>query len=78
MAERNVSLAADVDEEILNLAQSIYESFYEGKKVDWDDFLYRMDGSTLENGDILDLDASLVSPAIMKIKTHVRQLAKQV
>lgn len=77
LAYRQLTLAGDVDEEILDLAKMVYEGFYDGKKIDWDDFLDRMDGSTLANGDVLDLGDSMLSPAVIKIKTHVRQLEKQ-
>lgn len=77
MAHRQVTLAGEVDEEILGIATKVYESFYEGKKIDWDDFLNRMDGSALENGDELDLGDSMLSPAVIKIKTHIRQLERQ-
>lgn len=77
MAERQVTLAADVDDEILAIATLVYEGFYEGKRIDWDDFLDRMDGRTLDNGDVLDLGESMLSPAVIKIKTHIRQLERQ-
>ena len=77
MADRQLTLASDVDEEILDLAKNLYEGFYEGKKIDWDDFLDRMDGATLENGDVVDLGDSMLSPAVIKLKTYVRQLEKQ-
>lgn len=77
MAERQVTLAGDVDDEILDLAKMVYEGFYEGKRIDWDDFLNRMDGASLENGDVIDLGDSMLSPAVIKIKTHVRQLERQ-
>lgn len=74
---RTVSQAGEVDEEILELATSIHDSFYSQGEIDWHDFLDRMDGTVLKDGKALDLDGNLNSPAIVKIKTHVRLLRKE-
>lgn len=64
--------ADQVTEEILKLFYDVVDGWYQTGRIDWDDLLDRVDGAELEDGTILDLGNSMVSPAIVKIKKHVR------
>lgn len=68
-----VTAADDVTEEILKAAESIFDGWYANEpRIDWEDFLDRLDGIPLDNGTQLDLDGNLMSPAIQKIQKHIR------
>lgn len=68
-----VTAADDVTEEILKAAESIFDGWYANEpRIDWEDFVDRLDGIPLDNGTQLDLDGNLMSPAIQKIQKHIR------
>lgn len=65
--------AADVTAEMLTLAEFIFDGWFaDGNSIDWVDFLDRMDGRTLDDDSTLDLGPAASSPAVEKIKRHVR------
>ena len=73
-AEHLIIEADQVTAEILQLAYSIVDGWYsDGTRIDWEDFLYRMDSSELDDGSRIDLGNSMLSPAIRKIKSEVRK-----
>jgi hypothetical protein len=71
--------AADVTGEILGLAERIFDGWFaDGReRIDWHDFLDRLDGATLDDESTLDLGTDLSSPAIVKIKAHVREYRRE-
>ena len=70
-----VTEAAQVTEEILDIAQDTEEGWFgDSARIDWEDFIDRMDGTDLKDGTRLDLGDQIDSPAIRKIKRHVRTL----
>lgn len=72
-----VTEASQVTEEILAAAEEVYNGWYtNGTKIDWEEFIDRIDGSPLDDGTTLDLGDSPLSPAINKIKQHVQAYAK--
>lgn len=64
--------AEDVTPEILEAAESIVNGWYADGRVDWQDFIDRLDGTPLDDGTRLNLGDTMTSPAIRKIKAHVR------
>jgi hypothetical protein len=69
-----VTSSDDVTFEILEAAQDIYDGWYNDVSViDWEDFIDRLDGTSLEDGTKLDLGDDLLSPAIKSIKRHIRK-----
>lgn len=69
--------AADVTPEILSAAESIFDGWFADEaRINWVDFLDRLDGIPLTDNSLLDLGDSAVSPAIMAIKRHVKAYAK--
>lgn len=68
--------AEDVTDEVLEAVDSIHDGWYSSGRIDWQDFLERMEGVTVAGGRI-DLGNDTASPAIAAIKAHVRQLRKQ-
>lgn len=73
----SVTTAEQVTEEIKKAAEDIYDGWYANEpRIDWDDFLDRLDGVPLEDGTQLDLGNSVVSPAVKKIKTHINAYKK--
>jgi hypothetical protein len=72
-----IRTAADVTPEILDLAEHIEAGWWSGDaRIDWGEFVDRMDGARLKDGTRLDVGADLDSPAIRKIKKHIRDLRK--
>lgn len=68
-----ITEAADITDEILTAAEEISNGWYEDRRIDWDDFIDRLDGMELEDGTRLDLGTNMLSPAIEKIKAHIRK-----
>lgn len=69
--------ADEVTEEIMELAYGVVDGWYQTGRIDWEDFLDRFDGAELSDGTILDLGEDMVSPAIKKIKSYVRDYRRQ-
>ncbi len=67
---RTVATAEDADS-IREDIESVHDGCYAEGPIDWDDFLYRLEGSAYDLGD------SLLSPAIRRIKAIVRELRRQ-
>ena len=53
--------------EILEAAESIYDGWYADTRIDWDDFLDRLESYTG-----VDLGSDLLSPTIKAIQKHIR------
>ena len=72
----DVIAADDVTPEILEIVDSIVSGWfnYDGP-VDWDNFWDRLEGYDV-GGKMINLGDSLNSPAMRKIKTHVRIIRK--
>jgi hypothetical protein len=72
----DVIAAADVTPEVLEIVDSIVSGWfnYDGP-VDWDNFWDRLEGCDVE-GKMINLGSSLNSPAMRRIKTHVRIIRK--
>ncbi len=69
---KEIQSAADVDSELLEMAESVYDGWYSEGRIDWEDFIDRLDESICQDGRVIDLGDSLDSPAIRKIKAHIR------
>ncbi len=69
--------AADVTDEIIQLAWSIADGWYQGRTIDWGDLLDRLDQAELSDGTVLELGEDMLSPAIMKIKLEVRKMRRE-
>lgn len=68
---------ADITDEIIEIAQSVYAGWYgDGQRIDWEDLIDRVDGAELSDGTRLDLGNSMDSPAIKKIKREIRAYGK--
>lgn len=69
--------AEDVPEELLDRAVDVADSWYGDGRIDWVDVLDRLDGFEASDGTCLDLGDNLTSPAIRKIKSHVRRIRRE-
>ena len=70
----------DVSEEVLRVAEDIFDGWFsDAARIDWQDFLDRMDGTHLDGhgGRELDLGDQADSPAIRKIKAHVNRIRRE-
>lgn len=67
-----VTRADQLTKEILDAVESIHDGWYPEGRIDWEDFLDRLDGIPLEDGSTLDLGDNMLSEAIVAIKNHVR------
>lgn len=62
-----------IDEQsLLSAAEDIYDGWYVNQRIDWDDFLYR-----LEHHADVDLGPDTESPLIRRIKRHINQYRKE-
>lgn len=69
--------AADVTDEIIAMAQDIYSGWFgDGQRLDWGDFLDRLDGAELADGSRLDLGDTMDSAAIKKIQREIRDFSR--
>ena len=62
--------------EVLEIAESVYDGWFADSAIDWDDFIERMEGMPLADGRALDFGSSMLSPAIVKIRKHIRAYSK--
>lgn len=67
--------ADEVTPEILEVAETTDE-WYSDQPIEWEDFIDRMDGTILRDGTVLDMGPTIDSPAIRKIKRHIRDLRR--
>lgn len=68
-----VIASEDVTPEILAVVEGIVDGWYPTGRIDYQDLLDRVERTTLDNGTWLDLGGDMLSPAIKRIKAHVRK-----
>jgi hypothetical protein len=69
--------STDVTSEVFTAAEIVYDGWFADKpKIDWFDFIDRLDSTPLEDGTILDLGDDMFSTAIQAIIQHVRNYKK--
>lgn len=66
----------DVTAEVLEVVEDIHDGWYSEGRIDWEDFLERVDGTPLDehDGREIDLGGDPDSPAIRAIKRHIRNI----
>lgn len=72
--------AAHVTQEVLDAAEEIYDGWFaDASSIDWDDLLDRLEGTHLDEheGRKIDLGPQNDSPAIRRIKRHIRAIRRQ-
>lgn len=71
--------AKDVTQEILDMAWSVIEGWYNSgdDRIDWDDVWDRLDGSSLDDGTFLDLGDQEDTPAMRKIQREMRKIINE-
>jgi hypothetical protein len=74
-----VTKAEEVTPDILEAAESIFDGWYADEaRIDWTDLLDRLEGAEyVDLGGRLDLGDSMSSPAVLKIKAHIRAYREQ-
>lgn len=74
---KSIETATDVTAEILEMTEGIHDGWFDNDSViDWDHFIDRLDGRRLDNGLYIDMGDNMGSPAINKIKRHIRNYRK--
>lgn len=70
--EKPLIAAADVTEEILLMAEDVHDGWYaDERNIDWEGFIDR-----LERHSERDWGSQMDSPAINKVKRHIREIRK--
>lgn len=69
-------LTEDDVTEVMKAAEEVYDGWFADVQIDWENFIDRLDGMTLESGQVLDMGTSMDSPLIRKIKAHIRSYRK--
>ena len=75
-----ITTREDVTEEILQVAEDILDGWFSDvTRIDWDDFLDRLDGTHLDGHENRELDLGYEqdSPAIRKIKAHINRIRRE-
>ena len=70
----DVVAAADVTDEIVDLAETYAEGFSPDGRVDWEGVIDRMDGAELRDGTVIAFGPEYDTPAMRKIKREVGKL----
>ena len=73
---RKITEESDVDSEVLAAAEYA-ESWFTDDRIDWDDFIDKMDGYHLKDGSVIDMGPSMDTPAIRAIKRYIKKLRAQ-
>jgi hypothetical protein len=67
-----LTASTDVTEEILTIVESVHDRWFAHGRIDWEDFIHRMNGAALKDGSVIDLGSDMSSPAIKAVIAHVR------
>ncbi len=70
-AQPEIAKDAMTEAELLKAAEEIYGGWYADSRIDWEDFLYRLEKQTE-----YELGNSMDSPLIRRIKAHIREYRK--
>ena len=68
----NFSEVTDLTDELKRAAEMIVDGWYSEVRIDWGDFIDRMEQYELEDGNFPDFGEDMDSPAIRQLKSHVR------
>lgn len=72
-----VAAAADVTEEVREIVRSVHDGWFAGEsRVDWEEFLDRVEGHRLGDGRQIDLGSDMTSEGVREIKRYVRALRR--
>lgn len=71
--------AEDVTEEVLEMAWSVIEGWYQGgdRKIDWESVWDRMDGYVMKDGSEIDMGGEVDTPAMRKIQREIRKMIRE-
>ncbi|MER5862195.1 hypothetical protein [Kitasatospora sp. NPDC002040] len=75
-AEFTPHTAGEVTEEIVTLAYEIAEGWYRDCRIDWEDLLYRLDGSELADGRKLWMPDQMTAPSVIALQRAVNGLRR--
>lgn len=59
------------ESEIMQAAESIYDGWYSDSRIDWENFIDRLESYTE-----VDFGNSMDSPLIRRVKAHIRKYRK--
>lgn len=65
--------AADITDEVVDMAVELVDGFYQNRKTDWEDVLYRLERQTLSDGRGIDFGEQDNTPAIRCLKRRVNK-----
>lgn len=72
-----IRTAGDVTEEVLDIVKSVFDGWFANDpRIDWPDFLDRVENYRLDDDRQIDLGTYTDSEAIRTIKTYVRALRR--
>ena len=60
----------DDDTELLAAAESVYDGWYVDSRIDWDDFIDRLEAQGFDMGD------SMLGPQVKAVQKHIRAYRK--
>jgi hypothetical protein len=76
MAEKkytDITEKDQVTDAMVEATAEIISGWYQGKRINWNDVVDRLDGMELEDGSTMDLGADYRSPAIKEIIRRYRK-----
>lgn len=69
--------ATDITDELIEACADIVDGWYQDRRVNWEDVWDRLDGREMNDGRILDLGDSLVSPALLALQRKTRKFLNE-
>lgn len=76
MTDHTPHSAEEITEEIVGLALAIADGWYQGQRIDWEELLWRLEGTELADGRTLYMPNGYLDPAIVTLKRKVNQARK--
>ncbi|MCX5201493.1 hypothetical protein OG897_08510 [Streptomyces sp. NBC_00237] len=74
MTDYTPTTAAEITEEIVDAAYEIADGWFQGKRINWERLLYRLDGMELADGRRLYMPEDLTHPANEALKKAVNKM----
>ena len=68
-----VTTADQVTDEVTDAARGICDGWFNDGPIDWDSVWERLDGTTLADGQRIDLGPEMHSPAMQRIQRTIRK-----
>lgn len=73
---RYIEHAADVDDQVLGIAEDVMDAYFPDGSIEWEVFIDRLAERGVYSDPPFDFDF-WISPAVSKIQRHIRRLRRE-